>query len=276
MVMGAWVPGRANNETSDFEARIREIERSSGGRLGVALLDTRSGSLSGYRMNERFPMCSTFKFLAVAALLKQVDEGREQLSRRVHFTSEILLPHSPMTKDYAGGEGMPLGKVCEAAITQSDNTAANLLLGRIGGPEGLTHFARSIGDNDTRLDRTEPTLNEGRPGDPRDTTTPAAMAGSLNALILGRALSPESRGQLTAWIKNCQTGAARLRAGLPQDWTIGDRTGTGDRTANDIAVVWPPNRSPVIVTAYLTESTATPDQRDATLATIGRAVRAAL
>ena len=256
---------------------LAKIERESGGRLGVAVLDTLTGARSGHRSDERFPMCSTFKMLAAGAVLSRVDAGKERLDRRIRFEAHDLMAYSPVTKDRVGGDGMNVSELCEAAMTWSDNTAANLLLASMGGPAGLTEFARSIGDTTTRLDRIEPELNEAVPGDLRDTTTPAAMLGNLRTFVLGTALSEASRDQLTRWLVANKTGDARLRAGLPKGWRVGDKTGSGERgTANDVGIAWPPNRAPVIVTAYLTETSGTGGQRDAALAAVGRAVAAAL
>ena len=166
---------------------------------------------------------------------------------------------------------MTLAELCEAAITLSDNTAGNLLLASFGGPAGLTAFVRALGDEMTRLDRIEPELNEATPGDPRDTTTPAAMLENLRRLVLGDALSGASREQLTAWLVANKTGGKRLRAGLPPEWRVGDKTGGGGNGAtNDIAVAWPPGRPPIIVSAYFGESSASLDARNAVLASIGR------
>jgi len=162
-------------------------------------------------------------------------------------------------------------------VTLSDNTAANLLLASMGGPSAITQYARAIGDNITRLDRTEPSLNTAEAGDERDTTTPQSMARNLQTLTLGVALLPASREQLNSWLIGCKTGDMRLRAGLPKDWRIGDKTGSGAHgTANDIAVVWPQGRAPVMITAYLTQCSAEPNKRDATIAAIGKAVAEAI
>src|SRR5262245_19881348 len=172
---------------------------------------------------------------------------------------------------------MTLAELCEAAVTVSDNTAGNLLLASLGGPAGLTTFTRTLGDSVTRLDRIEPDLNEAAAGDPRDTTSPAAMLADLNALVLGTALSAGSRERLTAWLVGCRTGDKRLRAGLPQGWRVGDKTGTGENgTANDVAVIWPPQRAPLVLTVYLTGASASAAERDATHAAVARAVAAAL
>jgi beta-lactamase class A len=171
---------------------------------------------------------------------------------------------------------MTLGEICAAAVDYSDNTAANLILTNIGGPGGFTQFARSIGDPVTRLDRIETALNESLPNDPRDTTTPSAMVANLNSLLLGSALSPASRDQLTQWLLANTTGGTRLRAGVPATWRVGDKTGTGDQgSTNDIGILWPPNAKPILVCAYLTGTKASADERNATIAAIGRAVAAA-
>jgi beta-lactamase class A len=222
-------------------------------------------------------MCSTFKLLAVAATLVRVDAGKEQLARRVRFAASDVLSYAPITKQHVGGDGMSVGELCEAAVTMSDNTAANLILASLGGPTALTQFARSLGDEVTRLDRIEPDLNEAQPDDPRDTTTPAAMAKNLQVLATDAALSAASRDHLIAWLVACKTGEAKLRAGLPKAWRVGDKTGSGGHgSSNDVALFWRDERPPVIVAAYLTGTTASDDQRNATHAEIGRAVAAAL
>ena len=258
-------------------AELSRIEAESGGRLGVAVLDALTGMGAGHRTDERFPMCSTFKPLAAAAVLKRVDAGDERLDRRIAFEVGDIVVNSPITKERVGGAGMSLAELCEAAMTVSDNTAGNLMLVSLGGPQGLTAYARSLGDTVTRLDRIEPDLNEAVPGDPRDTTTPAAMLSNLRALALGSALSPKSRDQLIAWLNGNKTGDTRLRANLPNGWRVGDKTGSGERgTTNDVGLVWPPQRAPIIVAIYLTETAATGERRNATLAAVGRSVAAAL
>jgi len=260
-----------------FAAELERLERDSGGRLGVTLLDTATGERTGHRMDERFPMCSTFKVLASGAILHNVDTGKENLERRIYFSEADLVTYSPETTKHVGPVGMTVAELCKAAITLSDNTAANLLLASIGGPQGLTAFVRSLRDPVTRLDRIETALNEALPGDPRDTTTPNAMASDLRTLVLGDTLSAKSREQLTAWLAANTTGGKRLRAGLPAGWRVGDKTGTGGRgTANDAAVIWPVARAPVIVTVYLTGATVSADQQSAVIASVGRAATMAL
>jgi beta-lactamase class A len=252
------------------------IERESGGRLGAAVLDTRDGSRAGYRADERFPMCSTFKLLAVGAVLARVDAGKDRLDRRIRFAAGDVVEFSPITKDHAGGDGMPVAALCEAAITVSDNTAANLLLATLGGPAGLTAYVRSLGDAVTRADRIEPNVNDPVPGDPRDTTSPAAMLSDLRALALGSALAPNSRDRLTGWLIGNKTGDRRLRAGLPGGWRIGDKTGSGNGTTNDVGIIWPPGREPVLASLYLTGVSSDGEARNAALAAAARAITATL
>lgn len=216
-------------------------------------------------------MCSTFKFLAAAQVLARVDRGQEQLQRRIIYASKDLVAYSPMTEKHVGAPGMTLAELCHAAITLSDNTAGNLLLDSFGGPAGLTAFARSLGDTVTRLDRRETELNEAIPGDPRDTTTPASMLDDMRRLLLEDVLSTASRKQLTDWLLANTTGGSRLRAGLPQDWRVGDKTGTSDNGAsNDIAIVWPLDHAPLLVTAYYAESPVPQETRNAVLAEVGK------
>ena len=244
--------------------RIAALEKSAGGRLGVAVLDTGSGAKLLHRADERFPMCSTFKLLASAAVLKRVDAGRANLERFVTYGQADLLDYAPVAKAHVSAGGMTLGGLCAAAIDWSDNTAANLILTAIGGPEGFTAFARSLGDPVTRLDRDEPTLNTAVPGDPRDTTTPLAMARDMQAVLVGDVLSNASRKQLEAWLTADKVGDKRLRAGLPPGWGIGDKTGTGDHgTANAIAILHPPSRAPLLAAVYYTEGPEPMDARNA-------------
>jgi len=256
----------------NLKDRISRIEAKVKGRLGVAVFDIGSGRSFGYRENERFPMCSTFKLMAAAAILKRVEQKQETLERRVHFTKSDLVTYSPVTEKHIES-GMTVAELCEAAITLSDNTAGNLMLAMLGGPSGVTAFARALGDPLTRLDRTEPTLNEALPGDVRDTTTPAAMAENLQKLIFGHALAKASSAQLQAWLLANKTGDARLRARLPSGWRVGDKTGSGERgSTNDVGILWPPDSAPIIVATYLAETAAPADKRNAALAEVGDAV----
>ena len=265
--------GAAFADTDTLAAAFARIEQESGGRLGVAVLDTQTGMQSGHRADERFPMCSTFKLLAAAAVLHRVDEKKEQLTRFIPYTKADLLEHAPVTREHVNEGGMTLAALCAAAIEYSDNTAANLLLQTIGGPEGLTRYARSLGDEQTRLDRVEPYLNSAVPGNERDTTTPAAMVADLRALLLGNALSQPSRQFLDSWLAENKTGGDLIRAGLPNDWKIGDKTGRGENGAtNDIAIIRPPGKSPIVLAIYFVGSTASPEARLGAIADVARIV----
>ena len=254
-------------------AAFAQLERTNGGRLGVVVLDTASGERSGNRVDERFPMCSTFKFLLASAILQRVDRHQEKLDRAIQIPAKPLLSHSPLTELHAG-ESMSVAGLCHAVLTQSDNTAANLLLESLGGPPSITEFARSIGDAVTRLDRNELSLNECLPGDPRDTTSPTAMVDDLKAVVLGNVLLAGSRERLTQWMEGNLTGLDRLRAGLLEGWRAADKTGAnGEHTSNDIAVLWPPGKAPVIAAAYITQCPGPESKRAAMLAGIGKLVR---
>jgi beta-lactamase class A len=262
----------ASNRMSALPAAFAQLEHSNGGRLGVSVLDTATGERTGYRADERFPMCSTFKFLLASAVLQRVDRHEEKLDRTIAIPPKPLIGNSPLTELHAGGT-MMVGELCAATLTRSDNTAANLLLATIGGPAGMTSFCRSIGDSVTRLDRTETSLNEARPGDPRDTPSPAAMVDDLNRILLGNVLALPSRQQLTAWMEGNQTGLDKLRASLPAGWRAADKTGNnGENTMNDIAVLWPAGRKPIIVAAYITQCDGPDSKRVAMLKQIGKLV----
>ncbi|WP_298959949.1 class A beta-lactamase [uncultured Methylobacterium sp.] len=275
VVIGAGLGLLPRAAWADAADALATLERKDGGRLGVAVLDTGSGRRLEHRADERFPLCSTFKAVAAAAVLARADAGEDSLERRIAYGPGDLLDYAPVTRERVKEGGMSLADLCAAAVVWSDNTAANLMLATFGGPEGLTAFIRRQGDAVTRLDRTEPTLNEAAPGDPRDTTSPAAMVGLLGRLLLGDALAPASRERLIGWMVASPTGAKRLRAGLPPDWVVGDKTGTGENgTANVVALVRRPNAPPLLAALYLTGSPATPDARNALHAEVGRLVAA--
>lgn len=263
--------------TRRWQHALAQIEKDAQGRLGVAMLDTGSGLALGWRQDERFAMCSTFKLPLAAWMLALVDQGRERLDARVQYAESDVVEYSPVSGPKAGaGGGLTVGELCSATVSLSDNTAANVLLARHGGPAALTTWLRSVGDVTTRLDRNEPTLNEAAVGDERDTTTPLAMLQTMQRLVLGDALTPASRATLQRWLVETSTGDKRLRAGAP-GWRVGDKTGTAGSsgTANDIGVLWPPAAgAPVLVTCYLTRSAVKPEQRDAAIAEVARAVLA--
>lgn len=240
------------------EDKIIALERHLGGRIGFFAIDTATGRTIEHRARERFAMCSTFKWLLAADVLSR-SSGRTpefSLETRIPYGEADLIGHAPSTREHVQEGAMTLGALADAAVEVSDNTAANLMLSLIGGPRGLTTWLRRLGDQDTRLDRNEPTLNSNLLGDPRDTTTPAASAMDLKNLIVGDALPPQARERLKAAMERSQTGANRLRAGLPREWQVADKTGTcGERGAvNDVAVIWPKGSTPLVIAAYLTDS----------------------
>ena len=264
---------RTASGQNDAAVRIAAIETRIGGRIGVAALDTNNSKRIDHRPDERFPMCSTFKFLAAAAVLKRVDEKKEKLDRFVSYGAKDILEHAPVTKEHLKGGGMTLGALCAAAIEQSDNTAGNLLLNAIGGPAGLTNFVRTLGDQVTRLDRMEPELNSAIPGDDRDTTTPLAICSDMQRLLVGDALPEKSRRQLEDWLLSNETGGPLIRAGVPKNWIIGDKTGRGANGAtNDIAIMRPPDRAPILLAIYFVGSTATANDREAAIADVAKIV----
>lgn len=248
---------------------LSELDRASQGRLGVSLLDSGSGQVVSYRGDERFLMLSSFKTLAAAYVLARSDQGEEQLSRRIAITEADMLEYAPVTRRHIGPRGVTLAELCHATITTSDNTAANLILRSYGGPQALTEFIRDLGDTVTRHDRYEPELNQADPVEPMDTTSPNAMSLTLNALLFGSALKSESRQLLRAWLTANTTGDKRLRAGVPSDWIIGEKTGTAQTGANDVGFIQPPGDSPVIVSVYLETDAIAAQERDQIIAAVG-------
>jgi beta-lactamase class A len=267
------LPGTARAGEDRYDQpgrRIAEMEKTLGLRIGVAALDTGNGNSIFYRENERALMCSTFKLMLVAATLERVDAGQEQLDRIIHYQKSDLLDYAPETSKNLA-RGMSVKALCAAAITLSDNTAANLLFTGVGGPQGLTRFARDLGDSRTRFDRIEGALNV--PDGDKDTTMPSAMLANLRDILLGETLSAGSRKQLTDWMIACSTGLTRLRAGVPPGWKAGDKTGSGSGQLNDVAILWPPgNRAPVLVCAYTGGNKPGDANHDHALADIGKIV----
>ena len=264
---------RTNSGRGSASPRVAEIERAVGGRLGVFAIDTGSGREVAHRADERFAMCSTFKWALVAAALQHVEGGALSLRQRLAYGETDLLEYAPVTREHVAQGFMTVEALMQAAIAVSDNTAANLLLRELGGPSGLTRFIRANGDSVTRLDRNEPLLNMNNLGDVRDTTSPRAMVGLMRRLLCGPALAEEHRSLLNGWMRACETGKLRLRAGFPADWKVGDKTGTGFRNAvNDVAIAVPPGRAPILVAAYLSEGTASIDAAQAALASVARLI----
>lgn len=230
--------------------RFRELEEASGVRLGVWAMDTGTNKTIEYRSSERFPMCSTFKVILVGAVLQKCQVHPDLLSRNITYTDSELVEYSPVTKAHVES-GMTVAQLCTAALQYSDNSAANLLLKIVGGPNKITNYARAIGDATFRLDRIEPELNTALPNDVRDTTTAQAMGMSLQRLLLGDALHPDHRKMFQDWMRHNTTGGSRIRSATPSGWEVADKTGSGHYgAASDIAVVWPANRAPWVVAIY--------------------------
>lgn len=244
---------RTQTNATEVQQKLAALEKQSGGRLGVALINTADDSQLLYRGDERFAMCSTSKTIVAAAVLKQSETQSDILQKKMAIEKADLTNWNPVTEKYVNKE-MTLAELSAAALQYSDNTAMNKLVEHLGGPGKVTAFARSIGDTTFRLDRKEPELNTAIPGDERDTTTPLAMANSLRNLALGDALAVPQRTQLVDWLKGNTTGGQSIRAGLPKNWVVGDKTGGGDYgTTNDIAVIWPEGRAPLILVTYFTQ-----------------------
>lgn len=265
----ALLPAQGRAAAEPFEA----YEDASGGRIGVYAKNLVTGAGIAWRADTRFVMCSTFKASLAGLVLSRVDAGQESLDHRVSFGTGDLLDYAPVAREHLAGGTMSIDEMCAGAVELSDNTCANLLLARAGGPAALTAFWRSMGDRVSRLDHDEPMLNRTPPGGIEDTTTPSAMAHSLRGLVLGQALSSASRERLTGWLVNCKTGANRLRAGLPKDWKIADKTGNNGKDASgDIAVSWPRPGVPILICVYTRGGTPTARQTETVFTDIGRIV----
>lgn len=261
---------------ADAAAKLSALEKKSGGRLGVAAWNCGGTKHLLWRAEERFTFCSTFKFLLVTCVLDRIARGQEQHERKIAYSAGDMVVYSPITQKHLADGEMRIDGLCAAALEVSDNTAANLLLSTVGGPAGLTAYARRIGDNSFRLDRIEPALNQAEPGDVRDTTTPAAMARDVEAILNGTVLAQEERRQLSDWMATSTTGAKRLRAGLPQGWRIIDKTGSGGHgTYNDIGLIERPAGSPVAAAVYYTEAPGSAAKAEAVLASAGAIIAAA-
>jgi beta-lactamase class A len=252
---------------------VSAYERTTGGRAGFLATNLVTGRQLAWRAGERFAMCSTFKASLAGLVLARVDAGRERLDRPVTFEAADILSYAPVAKAHLSEGAMTVQTMCEAAVELSDNTCANLLLRESGGPPALTAFWRKLGDRASRLDHDEPELNRTQPGNPHDTTTPAAMAHSLSRLTVGDELSAASRDLLVGWMVACQTGAKKLRAGLPRDWRAGDKTGNnGSDASGDLAVAWTPGGAPIVVAAYVQGGKPAAQQQDELFAALGRFV----
>ncbi|RNF86839.1 class A beta-lactamase [Streptomyces botrytidirepellens] len=243
---------------AEITRQLRALEEEYAARLGVFAFDPATGATVAYRAEERFPICSVFKALAAAAVLRDLDRDGEFLAKRVHYTQEFVRKagYAPVTGKPENIEGgLTVEQLCAAAVSESDNAAANLLLSDLGGPTAITRFCRSLGDGTTRLDRWEPELNTAEPWRDTDTTSPGAIGKTFARLVLGRALTPEDRERLTGWLVANTTNTERFRKGLPADWILADKTGGGTQygVANDVGVVWPPERTPLVLSVLSTK-----------------------
>ncbi|WSQ07062.1 class A beta-lactamase [Streptomyces sp. NBC_01231] len=255
------VPTAAHASTAggaELSRQLSDLEQEYSARLGIFAHDIATGRTVAYRAEERFPICSVFKTLAAAAVLRDLDQNGEYLAKRIHYTKDYVTAagYAPITStDDSVARGMTVEELCSAAVSHSDNGAANLLMIELGGPTAITRFCRSLGDRTTRLDRWEPELNTAEPWRRTDTTTPRAVGQTYARLVLGRALAHEDRERLTGWLIANSTNVERFRAGLPDDWTLADKTGGGPAygIANDVGVVWPPGRPPLVLSVLSTK-----------------------
>uniref|UniRef100_UPI0036D92D7B class A beta-lactamase n=1 Tax=Photorhabdus sp. RM322S TaxID=3342825 RepID=UPI0036D92D7B len=266
-------PAWAGAIPSSLHQQLAELENRTKGRLGVTLINTANGQEIQYRGNERFPFCSTFKLMLVAAVLHKSMSQSELLAKHINYSESDLQSYAPIARKNLN-QGMNITQLCAATLQYSDNTAANLLIKELGGLEAVNRFAQGLDDRAFRLDRWEPDLNSAIPDDPRDTTTPAAMATSVKKIVLGETLATPQREQLVVWLKGNTTGDASIRAGTPDGWVVGDKTGGGDYgTSNDVAVLWPPEGgSPVVLAVYFTQHQKDAESRRDVLASTTRLV----
>ncbi len=273
LALGLFVGATASAQTAELQiaATIERIEQTLDARVGLLVRDTGSNWSISHRADERFLMNSTFKAMLCGAVLDRVDEGTLDLGERLDISAEDILSYAPVTETRVG-ETMSLGELCFATLDMSDNTAANLLIDRLGGPESVTAFLREIGDPVSRLDRREPEMNTFSPGDPRDTTTPAAMVSTLEAMLAGDALSPESRAQLVDWMSHGGVTGALIRASAPEGWLVADRSGSGNYNRNVVAMVTPPGRAPYFIAVFLSDADADFATRNAAVIALSEAV----
>jgi beta-lactamase class A len=271
LLLGAAACAVAGPARAAAASELAAIEAKAKARLGVFAMDSDGEMRLSHRADERFPTCSTFKLLLAGVVLARVDAGEERLDRMIAYRRGDLLSNSPVTEANMATGRLSVERLCQAVVEVSDNTGANLLLASVGGPAGFTARLRDLGDDVTRLDRTELALNEATPGDPRDTTTPRAMATTVRTLLLRNALMSSSRTRLATWMQGAKTGLTLLRSATPAGWRAGDKTGRGAHgSTNDVAVFWPPEGPPLIVAAYLTECQEEAAVREAALASVGR------
>ena len=270
-LLGVSIPSFASAKAGSVQKQVANLETASGGRLGIAAINLGNNERIQYHANESFPMGCTSKVIGVAAILKQSMRNRQLLHERIHYTKNDLTNWTPITAKHVQ-DGMTVAELCAAAISYSDNTAMNLLTQKLGGPKGLNTFARSIHDEHFKLDHWWPDEALASPASRQDETTPAAMEESLRKIVFGNVLGKSQQDRLIAWLKRNTTGDARIRAGVPKGWIVGDKTGTGFYygTTNDIAVIWPPKCAPIIVTIYYSSNKKDAPKRDDVLASATR------
>lgn len=273
---GCSLSAHAAFDQQTLQKKIEMLENKSGGKLGLTVVDTSDGTTYSWRGDEKFPLCSTSKVMVVAAILKKSESDTNPLAKKITINKSDMVNYNPITSKYIDSS-MTITELSKAALQYSDNAAMNKLLSYLGGPRYATQFARTIGDKAYRLDRNEPGLNTAIPGDSRDTTTPSAMAETLNKLILGNALKKEQKAKLTEWMKGNTTGLNSIKAGLPAEWIVADKTGSGDYgTTNDVAVIWPKNHAPVILTTYFTQPEKDASARKDVLASAAKLIAEAI
>lgn len=270
----AWLapaPALANDPAQQLAATIARIEQDLDARIGLVIRDSGSDWSVSHRADERFLMASTFKTMLCGAVLNRVDAGEIDLAQPIAIKAEDILDYAPVTEKMVGNT-MTVGDLCQAALDMSDNTATNLLIDRIGGPQGVTDFLRAIDDPISRVDRREPEVNTFTPGDPRDTTSPAAMVSTMEALLTGDALTPQSRAQLTNWMSMGGVTGALIRASTPAGWHVADRSGSADFNRNIVAMVTPPDRKPYFIAIFLSDAEADFATRNAAVIALSDAV----
>lgn len=271
--MAAVVPSQVSAET--VESAISGVESELKAQVGFYMHNYQSKEGIEHNADARFPLNSTFKLFACAALLSRVDSGQSRLTDSVDLNGVEVVPWSPLVSHSinSGQLSVTLDGLCRMMLSVSDNTAANLVLMEIGGPRGFTEYMRTIGDSVTRLDRWEPSLNEGAPNDPRDTTSPRAIASSLTKVLLGDSLSDSSRKVLKSWLSGHQVADNLFRASLPDSWSIEDRTGAGQHgTRSIVAIIYPPKREPIVATLFMRDTEADISERDMSIARVGAAI----
>ncbi len=265
------VPALANDPDRLLAATIEQIEQDLDARVGLVIRDSGSDWSVSHRADELFLMASTFKTMLCGAVLNRVDAGEIDLAEPIAIKAEDILDYAPVTEAMVG-KTMSVGDLCKAALDMSDNTATNLLIDRIGGPQSVTDFLRAIDDPISRVDRREPELNTFSAGDPRDTTSPAAMVSTMEALLTGDALAPQSREQLTDWMSAGGVTGALIRASTPVGWQVADRSGSADSNRNIVAMVTAPDRKPYFIAIFLSDAEADFEARNAAAIALSAAV----